>query len=64
MCDEKRQSTMVWADGHYYREVARIREQPVESKDDPGMAFGDKMFTQARLAAFVLGSLLIDLQQG
>ncbi|MDH0120683.1 hypothetical protein [Stutzerimonas stutzeri] len=64
MCDEKRQSTMVWADGHSFREVARIREQPVESKDDPGVAFGEKMFTQARLAAFVLGPLLIDLPQG
>ena len=48
MCDEKRQSTMVWADGHSFREVARIREQPVESKDDPGVAFGE-MFTPRRV---------------
>lgn len=63
MCDEKRQSTMVYG-WPPFREVARIREQPVESKDDPGVAFGEKMFTQARQAAFVLGPLLIDLPQG
>jgi len=63
-CDKQRQSTMVWADGHSFREVARIREQPLESKEDPGVSFGEKMFTEARLAAFVLGPLLIDLPQG
>ncbi|WP_278398395.1 hypothetical protein [Stutzerimonas kunmingensis] len=63
-CDKKRQSTMVWADGHSFREVARIQAQPVGSAEIRSVPLTEKMFTEARIAAVLLGPLLIDLPQG
>jgi hypothetical protein len=62
--DEKRRTTMVWADGHSFREVARIPEQPVHGAQLNSVPLAEKMFTEARIAAVLLGPLLIDLPQG
>jgi len=63
-CDKKRRSTMVWADGHSFREVARIQAQPVGSAEVRSVPLTEKMFTEARIAVVLLGPLLIDLPQG
>jgi len=55
---------MVWADGHSFREVARIQAQPVGSAEVRSAPLTEKMFTEARIAAVLLGPLLIDLPQG
>jgi len=62
--NERRRSTVVWADGHSFREVAKIQGQPVAGTETIGVPLTKKMFAEARIAAVLLGPLLIDLPQG
>jgi len=55
---------VVWADGHSFREVAKIQAQPVAGTETIGVPLTKKMFAEARIAAVLLGPLLIDLPQG
>ncbi|MCQ4297076.1 hypothetical protein NAU58_15980 [Pseudomonas stutzeri] len=63
-CDKKGQVAMVWADGHSFREVAPIQENAIEGAQINRVPLAEKMFTEARIAAVLLGPLLIDLPQG
>ncbi|POH82202.1 hypothetical protein CXK91_12745 [Stutzerimonas stutzeri] len=62
--NDRRRSTVVWADGHSFREVARVQAQPVADMESISVPLTKKMFNEARIAAVLLGPLLIDLPQG
>lgn len=54
---------MVWADGHSFREVARIETSSPDTVPPRNAPLGEKMLAEARLAVVLLGPLLIDLPQ-
>ncbi|WP_256206674.1 hypothetical protein [Pseudomonas sp. BAY1663] len=56
-------AAIVWADGYSFREVEILCAEPVEGHA-PVLPLAEKVLTEARLATFLLGPLLVDLPQG
>ncbi|MCQ4324496.1 hypothetical protein NAV26_05900 [Pseudomonas stutzeri] len=58
-------AAIVWADGYSFREVEILCAEPVEVEEHASvLPLAEKVLTEARLATFLLGPLLVDLPQG
>jgi len=56
-------SVEVWADGYSFREVERLRCEPLrENGEAPPVT--RKWLGEVRMAAFLIGPLLIEMPQG
>ncbi len=53
----------VWADGYSFREVERFPAEPVDGAAS-AVPLTEKVLTEARLAACLLGPLLVEIPQG